>query len=47
MKNRSPICDIKGPTPRHGQKYTKYEMCSLSIMMLICNKTRRQYLKLN
>ena len=27
MKNRSPICDIKRPRPRHGPKYTKYEMC--------------------
>ena len=27
MKNRSPIHDIKRPRPRHGPKYTKYEMC--------------------
>ena len=37
MKNRSPVCDIKRPRPRHGPKYTKHEMC-FSIMMLICNK---------
>ena len=32
MKNRSQRYDIKRPRPRHGHKYSKYEMC-LSIMM--------------
>ena len=26
MKNRSHICNINGPKPRHGQKYTKYKI---------------------
>ena len=34
MKNRSYRYDIDRPTPRHGQKYTKYEMC-LGIMMVV------------
>ena len=32
MKNRSQRYDIKRPRPRHGHKYSKYEMC-LNIMM--------------
>ena len=34
MKIWSQRCDINRPRPRHGHKYTKYEMC-LSIMMVI------------
>ena len=26
MKNRSQICNINGPRPIHGHKYTKYKM---------------------
>ena len=26
MKNRSHICNINGPRPSHGLKYTKYEI---------------------
>ena len=26
MKNRSHICNINGPRPRHGHKYTKYKI---------------------
>ena len=26
MKNRSHRYDINGPRPRHGRKYTKYQM---------------------
>ena len=37
IKNTSHRYDINSPTPRHGHKYTKYEMC-LSIMMVICIK---------
>ena len=37
MKNRSQRYDINRPRPRHGHKYTKYEMC-LSKMMVICIK---------
>ena len=34
MKNRSHRYDIIRPRPRHGHRYTKYEIC-LSIMMVI------------
>ena len=40
IKNRSHRYDTNRPRPRHGHKYTKYEMCS-SIMMVVCIK---QYL---
>ena len=34
LKNRSHRYGIKRPRPRHGHKYSKYNMC-LSIMMVI------------
>ena len=37
MKNRSQICDINKPRPRHGHKHTKYKM-RLSTVMVICIK---------
>ena len=37
MRNRSHRYDINRPRPRHGYKYTKYEMC-FSIMIAICTK---------
>ena len=37
MKNRSHRYDISRPGPKHGQKYTKYNMC-LSMIMVICIK---------
>ena len=37
MKNRSHRYDIDRSRPRHGYKYTKYEMF-LSKMMVICIK---------
>ena len=37
IKNTSQRYDINSSTPRHGHRYTKYEMC-LSIMMVICIK---------
>ena len=37
MKNRSHRYDINRLRPRHGHKFTKYEMC-LSKMMVICIK---------
>ena len=37
MKSRSHRYDINRPSPRHGHKYIKYEMC-LIIMMVICIK---------
>ena len=42
-KSRSHIYDITRPRPRHGHKYTKYEMY-LDVIMVICIK---QHLKLN
>ena len=33
MNNRSYICDINRPGPRHRHKYTEYKMC-LSITMV-------------
>ena len=43
MKYRSQRYGINRPSPRHGQKYTKYKMC-LCIIMAICIK---QHLKNN
>ena len=37
MKNTSQRYDINRPMPRHGHKYTKYNMC-LSIMVVTCIK---------
>ena len=37
MKRKSKRYDLNRSGPRHGHKYTKYEMC-LSIMMIICIK---------
>ena len=34
MKTRSHRYDINRPRPRHGRRYTKYEMC-LSVMTVI------------
>ena len=41
IQNRSQRYDITWPSPRHGDKYTKYKMC-LGIMMVIkwSGKTR-------
>ena len=36
-EKRSHILVIIKPLPRHGQKYTRYEMC-LSILMAVCLK---------
>ena len=43
IKNGSQRHEINRPRPRDGQKYTKYELC-LSTMMVICIK---QYLSKN
>ena len=37
MKKISYRYDINRPKPRHGHKYTEYEMC-LGLMMIICIK---------
>ena len=37
MKIRSHRCDINRPRSRHGDKYSKYNIC-LSIMMAVCIK---------
>ena len=37
LKNRSHRYELNRPTPRHGNKHTKYKMC-LGIMMIICIK---------
>ena len=37
MKNRSQRNDLNRPTPRHGQKYTKYKMCP-NVVMVVCIK---------
>ena len=36
-ERRAHILDIIKPLLRHGQKYTRYEMC-LSILMAVCLK---------
>ena len=38
MKNRSHIYHINRPMLRHGHEYTKYKMCKIIIIMVICIK---------
>ena len=38
MKNESHRYDVNRPRPKHGYKYTKYEMCL--IMMLVIGVKR-------
>ena len=38
MKNRSHRYDINRPRLRHGHEYTKYKMCKIIIIMVICIK---------
>ena len=38
MKNRSHIYHINRPMLRYGHEYTKYKMCKIIIIMVICIK---------
>ena len=38
MKNRSHIYHINRPMLRHGHEHTKYKMCKIIIIMVICIK---------